>query len=613
MTVLTKDQRALMLASVQYRASHFPRSEITAKLTAADKSYHLADVRSEDNQNNQSDSYSRFAELDNALGREVAEAYSSYYTETFLGKSKIFSMTSSKEQSDAANSFNVILSDQDRQTKWKANLVRFFLDCAKYNLAAIEVSWVTRTQYAPAYRLIEAGAAEVTAKASQWRGNAIKALDLYNTIFDTRVSPDALSEEGEFAGYIELYSQVRLFQLVQQLKLDPGYTVYDAAPADNPEWNIYTASNSTGQLASNLDYRTPEVTPLGSSAVIKEEGTNWVKHFGGIVGDMGKDIAKDYTVAKFYMRIVPASYGLSGDSVQIWELYILDSNILLASKLMDNAHSKLPIILGQPDADALGYNTAGPTQIAIPYKKTVKQLLDRVLAGADRVIRGKAIYDTRYLDENVVSSAVPDAKIPTKAPLPSTKSLSDVYHQIDMQGDTTGLGQLAGDIHASGMRAGGINNSQSGQFTKGNRTLEEYNDVQNSAVSKQYIRALILEGTAIANLKSILKLNILQYQESTTLYDPDAQATFEISRQDLYKADVEFVIADTLLPTEYMLSPNVQQQLLATVQTMPQAFAKYDIAGMIVHILEQSAGVNLKQYELTPEQQAQTPPPAPPA
>jgi hypothetical protein len=149
MSKLSVEQRATLLLAIQYRACRFPRGTLQAKLSAADSAYHMAHVRSEDNKNNQKDSYSRFAELDNALTREAVEAYAAYYIDTYVGKNKVFSMTSTKEHADLALKFNTILADQDKQARFKANLSRMLLDLAKYNLGAVEVDWVHKRIYGP--------------------------------------------------------------------------------------------------------------------------------------------------------------------------------------------------------------------------------------------------------------------------------------------------------------------------------------------------------------------------------------------------------------------------------------------------------------------------------
>ena len=130
MTQLSKEQREMLLGGIWHRATRFPRASLQAKLLAADKAYHLANVRADggsEDGNNQSDSYSRFQELDDALVREVAESYASYYQATFLGGTSVFSMTSVSDQQANASKYNAILNNQQDMMGWKEHLSTFFL------------------------------------------------------------------------------------------------------------------------------------------------------------------------------------------------------------------------------------------------------------------------------------------------------------------------------------------------------------------------------------------------------------------------------------------------------------------------------------------------------
>lgn len=603
---LTQQQRATILKAIQHRCHSFPRTTLINKLESADVAIQLGTRRSaagEQGGNNQADSYSRFQELDNALVREVAESYTSYLVNVYLSKSKVFSMTSTESQRATASAFNTIMYDQDRQTSWKSNLTRFFSDCASYNLGCIDVIWATKSIYNSILDTTKSSN-QVSNATAIWKGNKLHRVDPYNMVFDTRVLPTEVPELGEFAGYFELYSQIRLFALIAELKADSKATVYDLAPPGAPRnWSVYTVT-SAAAMSYNMEYKESSVVPLGSEhSQIKQELTGWedTTQLAGLDGVT--PVRSDYTVATFYLRVVPEVYGIKAPSqVELWKFWVLDGNYILASKKLEDAHSLIPMIFGQLDCASLGINTAGPVQAAIPYQKTAKQLMDRVLAGADKTIRDRAIYDSRYISEDAVNSSVPDAKIAVTTTLPTGKSIRDVYYSVESRGDTTGLAQQAEQTYLQGMRAAGVNNSQAGQFTKGNRTLEEYNDVQANAVSRQFIRALFIEATAMTHIKRIIKLNILQYQEAARLYDPESKEVTQVDKSLLYSGETEFAVADGLMPTEYMLSPNVQQQLFATVQAAPQAFAAYDIGKVLVHVLEHSAGINLSQYEIKQQQ-----------
>jgi hypothetical protein len=326
---------------------------------------------------------------------------------------------------------------------------------------------------------------------------------------------------------------------------------------------------------------------------------NWATEFG--VGQ--HELNRQYQVSKVYLRVIPSAYKFPAankdDQQEIWEVWMLGGCYVLATKRLDNAHGSIPMVFGQPDADSLKYNSAGPAQIAIPYQKTSKQMLDRILAGADRAIRDRALFDPRFIDADAINSSIPDAKIPIKSEsMPLTKSIDSIYHSVPFAGDTTGISQHLDKVKLYAQRAAGINNSMAGQFTKGNKTLEEYNDVQANAAGKQFLRALMLETTAIVKIKRILKLNIIQFQQDTKLYDPETETTFDITRGDLYKADVDFKLADALQPTEHMISPNVIQQVFALIGQNPQAFQEYNLADMTVYIIQQSLGFDLSQFKI---------------
>ena len=217
----------------------------------------------------------------------------------------------------------------------------------------------------------------------------------------------------------------------------------------------------------------------------------------------------------------------------------------------------------------------------MPYQKTAKQMLDRTLAGADRGIRDRAMFDPNYINKDDVNSAIPDAKIPLKKALTGGRTIASVYQSIPFSYDSTGLSNDMRQILELSRQANGINQAAAGQFVKGNRTLEEYNDIQANAGSKQFLRALVLESTFFASIKKKIKMNILQYQQDATIFDPDEERKVEVDRSKLFEASLEFKVADGLKPTEYMLSPNVQQQLLQFLGMVPELGQAYDVMGMV--------------------------------
>lgn len=622
--VLTFDQRSNFLKYLQYKSSIFPRGKFVDKLRAADSAYHLAKVATttdeEDLKKIADQLNSRFEELDIALVREVAETYGVKYITTFLGKQAIFQMTSSGADPtnlEESAKFNTIFQDQQRELKWRTHLMKALVDVSKYNFCAVDASWVFRKHY----NLVadtEANKSGQNVKNTEvkWSGTQLKQLDLYNFLFDHEVDLEDFSAQGDWAGYIESYSQSALKSLVDELKADPEMDVYTSNP-NNPAWNLFSTSTGINDTL-NLDFRSPDVVTRGSENSEMQK-VDWVKHSSGTEtwakGRNGNP-SKGYTVAKFIVKVVPGSFGIGTndiltDDVAYYTIYLLEGNWVLASRKHTNLHGKMPIVIGQTDSDSLRYNTSGPTQVALPYQKTAKQMQDRLLAAADRAIGDRAIFDSKYISEDDMKTKVPDPKIALRKSLLGTKSIQQVYWQIPFNaGEVFRLGAYINDVQESGRKAAGINSAQSGQFVPGNKTLEEYNDTMVNANDKLYVRALFLESGFFVDIKQIIKLNVIQYQQRATIYSEELKDVVDIKPSELYKARVHFQVADALMPSKFMLSPNVQQQLLQYLGMAPQVFEGYDVPRLIGYILTQSNGLPLEDFKL--QQGAQAPQSSPP-
>lgn len=607
--MLTSGQRETLLASILYRVSQFPRGALHAKLKKMDAAYHLAkvsvpeDMDPTDPANKQL--YSRFEELDNALVREVAETYSTKFITAFLSKSQIFAMTSGPDNMADAEAFNTILEDQQKETKWRVNLAKFLLDVAKYNLALADVHWTDVINNQVTFNPHAAPGAKVATKPSLWSGNAITRWDPYNSFFDVSQDLENLSTKGEFAGTCWALTQVALKDQIDILRADKDRVVYLTNSAD-PNFDLFNLSQNAGSQGVN-GVATTHITHVSPDVITRgaEEGkieTDWARTFGMSVREQQTN--KQYTLAKFYLRVVPSSYGVGRRSIfdspiELWEVYILDSQWVLSTKKLTNVHQLLPVVLAQTDADSLKVNTTGPAQVAVPYQKTAKQLMDRILASADRAIGDRAIFNGTYLDKNAVNSHIPDAKIEMKKNLPAGNSIDSIYRSIEFRGD--GIFRLYGDrdlVENAGRTAAGLNKAQMGQFTPGNRTLQEYNNIQSNAEDKTFVRLLLLEASAWSQMKYMIKLNIIQYQKEAKLYSSESKTEIQITQDQLYQARVDFELADALLPTQFMLSPNVQQQLLQLITQLPQLFQEYDLVKLVEFILSQSNGLQLQKFKV---------------
>jgi hypothetical protein len=87
----------------------------------------------------------------------------------------------------------------------------FFRDGLKYNFHGVECEWQQKTVAAVETDPKFPNSAKP--KQQLWQGNVMRRMDPYNTFFDPRVHPAEIHSEGEFAGYTELYTRVRIKEM----------------------------------------------------------------------------------------------------------------------------------------------------------------------------------------------------------------------------------------------------------------------------------------------------------------------------------------------------------------------------------------------------------------
>ena len=69
------------------------------------------------------------------------EAAVTYQSSVFLQGHPIFGVTSNPATIDEALQMETVIEDQATRGGWTAEFIKFFRDCFKYNMGAVEVSW----------------------------------------------------------------------------------------------------------------------------------------------------------------------------------------------------------------------------------------------------------------------------------------------------------------------------------------------------------------------------------------------------------------------------------------------------------------------------------------
>ena len=603
---LTEENLETLLETVKHRAVVFPRDLFRERLLACDKAYYMFDGKRDDEIDPETKELfiSRYTESGFSIVSPAVEAEVAFMYALFLSDPKIFSVVSSEKYKDLARGIQAANIEHSRHTKWLKNLLKFFRDTAKYNLGFVTATWVQRETYIPV--LNDQGDREEL-NPIIWEGNQVKRVDPYNAVFDHTVDISELAEHGEFFITCEAITQIELYKLLSSLKGVPE----NVGKVYNMNEVMWRSSNSV--TPEGLKFKELDVAEVVPSFIlntdIKKDKNSWFE-FAGITEDINKSkMPKSdslYNLNVCYVRLVPELYGCKvpeEDKIQIWKVIIVNGTHVVYIGRETNVHSFLPVGAAQPIEDSLGQNTLGLVLPLRGLQELGKQLKDRRLASLDRNISDRAIYDPNSIDPADMkrSEGKSDAKIPLR-PTAREIDLKRAYMSIPFTDTTSQLfDREVAFIHQQADSQTGINAASRGQFVKGNKTLEEYQDVMSNADSKQYARAAAIESQAFSDIKHIIKWNLVQYGKEQVFQNPITGEEIQLNEAELRKAVFNFKLSDGLNPSSKFLNTQEAIGLFQLLQIMAQqdqqqGVPSIDFNKMLSHILLQGKNIDIEEY-----------------
>lgn len=527
------------------------------------------------------------------------EATVGYLTEVFCTGEPFFGVVAPPSAVDAGVQMETVISDNSRRFGWRAEYVKCFRDGLKYNIMAMEKAWENKKTFSiindPAQREDKAG----QQAEEMYAGNFARRIDLYNVILDTRVRPNEVHRRGEFAGYVDLYPRTDLKQLT--IDLGEGNTM-NITEAFKSNCGSYMVGNNTPG-----DYYIPLINPAALLSQTSTYGTNWSSWLSGITGNGTLEYKDLYEVAVIYARFLPSDFSLplpARNTPQIFKLIIVNKQHIIYMKRMTNAHNFLPIVVGQPFDDGLGYQAKSFGDNVTPYQEMASSLWNAGIESKRRLVFDRLFYDPSRISKTDIDKTSSVARIPVKSGAYG-KPVSDAIFSSNYRDENVvGVLQMAAQVQQMAQTANGTNNVQQGQFQKGNKTKFEFETVMNKSDWHPRLLAITLEDSWFAPLKEIVKMNIIQYQGPTELYNIQQQTGVKVDPQTLRKATLQFKLTDGQTPSEKLLSLDVLSQVAQLGMAIPQINAQYDIVGMLLYSWKTQGAYWLDQFKRTPEQMA---------
>lgn len=516
-----------------------------------------------------------------------------YFAEVFTTGYPVFGVGAPPEFDDAALQMESIIGEQATYAGWVPQLLMWARDGYKYNLQGMEVVWDRKTTAALETDKTFADGKIGKPKEVVWEGNCLRRMDLYNTIFDPRVAPWQIHTEGEFAGYVELKSRIALKRYINNLygKI-PQAVAVRAFESGGGEY-------STNSVKENGFY-IPQINP---ESFLDRESIGTFDWMSWATNEAKQKIQyrNVYQMLTLYARIIPSDFSLyvpQDNTPQVWKFIIINNQVLLYAERCTNAHDYIPIVFGQPIMDGLDYQTKSFAQNVIPFQDLASAAMNANIASKRKLVLDRMFYDPSRIREGDINNENSASKIPVR-PSAYGKPVSEAYAVVPYRDELSQNLVAETELYVRYANiTNGQNPAQQGQFQKGNKTRHEYADVMGHSNMRNKTMALVTEHSSLTCIKDIIRINILQYQPETEIFNRDRGVKVKIDPTTLRKASVIFKLSDGMLPSDKMFNTeefNVATQVLGSTPALAQ---RYRLEQVFSHLFKQR-GVDLRPFEKT--------------
>lgn len=541
-----------------------------------------------------------------------------YLAEVFLSGSPLFPVVSNPKNRKWAEQLEVLMDDHATLGGWVRQFLMMFRDGAKYNISAVEVPWEAIDSFSVIADFSGDNGQKID-RAQKYM-TKVKRLSMYNTIWDQSVNPGDVAAEGDFGGYVEIISKVRLKRLLNKLTLDDeAYNVVTALSTP------YSGGPTSGGVLGNNYYREdPTISEYISATNAQGRAGKQMSWESYITGDeRTKHGAKKvnmtdgsfFQMVTMYVRILPSDFDINvpqENTVQIWQIRVINGRTIISAKRIISAFDWLPILFGQPLEDGMGLQTKSLAEGAIPFQNAASTLYNIRFSAARRAVSDRALYNPDLIDPDDVNNPSASAKIPVRIKSLMKEGLESAYRALpfSMQGLETVISDASVIIGLS-QQLSGINGPQQGMFQKGNKSVTEWEDTTGNADSRLRLPALCYECQVFAPFKQIAALNIFQYGDNVIIVSQKNGEVVEINIAELRKQVLAFRIADGYTPKSKMASTEVLTNgfnMLMNSPILQQAYGT-SLPAIFAHMMSLGGVRDFDQYnpEVLASQEQQAP------
>lgn len=473
-----------------------------------------------------------------------------------------------------ANALTELMNQDSQHAAHFRHKAVFFLTSLKYNLGALHVEWAQ--EFGPRVTGTAAGGVEIQdadPNTPLWEGNRLRAVDMYNCLWDPTVYPVDIYSKGEFCGEVEVHSPFRIQRMAEAGEIfNVNRYINATSPRQPPQGESLTYYRAPPEIR----------TGVGSTLYNSDGSLNWMSILsaGTIQSD---EVAAGVEFVNVYIRLLPKEFGLVSsrtkdrDRLEIWRLTIANGQHLTAAEHINNIHSWIPYVFAVPQEDNLGLESKSIGENLIPLQDFAVFLLNSHVKSTRKNLYDLIVYDPQIVDLSDIGDDVA-ARIPAKS-FAGGKDIAKSIWKPDLRVDTS---RNMDDIERTIELMEYFFATRTVQQVAG---LERATQYQAAAVVQGSHRDLwryakVVDDQAMQPSRQMQYSNVIQFGDVIEVIGPDGQR-IEVSPGQIANTNIQFAIGEGLKSIDRMtVVQNLKEIINAIIQNQA-ALAEFDVPGLL--------------------------------
>lgn len=492
-----------------------------------------------------------------------------YFAQVFAPSRGMFFTKGKPDEQTPASGITQLMNNHALHDGYYREVILTLFTILKYNIGGFHGFW--DQEIGP--RLSVSDSAQQPSIKSDdvvWQGNRLRALDVYNCLYDPSVHPTNLYKDGEWAAMVDLIS-------FYQLQRDASRGRY---------FNTVEALASGGGIVDNCTYykSPPKEAHLESSEATG--ATNWVAVLSEVPSGFQ---GMGYERVTMYCWLNPLQYNLvpnnpaaraSRDSYELWKFTIINDKWIVEATPQDNAHGHLPCYFGLINDDNMGPIARSPGEIMKPLQDFASFLMNAHIQATRKNIWGLTVYDPSVVD----LSEIPDGEVAARVALKPTGWGQDVNKAIWEHNRNLDTKQTLQDMQM-------VMNMLSQFFPASSMpnqvaSIERAVDSQVQAVLQGSNRrmqkgAMLLDHTVFRPIRTAFYFNIVQKYDRNIVTTDFSGKILEVDLGQLKETDLPYIIGQGLKAIDLQAAADKLQMIIFAIIQNPQVASQLDLLGLI--------------------------------